>query len=274
MPELLRPWFLRLLKVPPNPALPPGEVRVFRAAPGYLPYRWSLWAMRQASVLVGLIAGEWFMRSILRRVDQPLVSAGAYLLEALAWLAYFVQLPLSFFVARLDYELRWYILSDRSLRIREGVLALREKTMTFANIQQLSIRQNPLQRVFGIADVKVETAGGGASGDSGDSGSGMSEHLHEAHFRGVDDAEALRDVILERVRASRDSRPGKAGDTPVSQGAEPNAPARQGAEPSTSVRQGAGPEPGATLAAARELLAEMRALRQALPPGTGLAPRK
>ena len=49
------------------------------------------------------------------------------------------QFGFSLAVLRLGYELR--------LRIRERIVAINEKTITFANIQQISIRQGPLQQV-------------------------------------------------------------------------------------------------------------------------------
>ena len=42
---------------------------------------------------------------------------------------------------------------------------VQEKTMTFSNVQNVSIRQGPMQRLFGIADLEVRTAGGGSSSD-------------------------------------------------------------------------------------------------------------
>jgi membrane protein YdbS with pleckstrin-like domain len=247
MADFPRAWLLRLLKVPPEPQVPSSEVRVFRAASGYLRYRQIRWALGQAGVLVGLIAGSMFLDSLMSRLKLPLVPWLAWGLEGLAWLSFLVQLPFSFFVARLDYEFRWYILSDRSLRIREGILFLREKTMTFANIQQISIRQNPLQRLLGISDVKVETAGGGSSSSSEGGGSSHGEHTHEAHFRGVTHPEEIRDLILARVRMHRDAG---LGDSIVAESSEPTG---------TPV----------ALEAAQELLREMRALRQAAPPRQG-----
>src|SRR5690606_2799937 len=82
--------------------------------------------------------------------------------EAVAWVAFVGQAIFSLAVLRFDFDMRWYILSDRGLRIREGILTVREKTMTFANIQNIAIRQNPIQRLFGIYDVEVRSAGGGA----------------------------------------------------------------------------------------------------------------
>ncbi|MFP2926993.1 PH domain-containing protein [Pyxidicoccus sp. 3LG] len=244
MAELRHAWLLRLLKVPPEPRIPTGDaVRVFRSAPGYRRYRLLLWGVKQVGVVAGLLASWVFIEAfIFPRFDYP--HAITWAIEALAWLGFLVQLPIGFLVAWVDFNLRWYILSDRSLRIREGVLSVQEKTMTFANIQQVSIQQNPLQRLFGIQDVKVETAGGGDSGSAKDHDSGHGENLHEAHFRGVDNAQEIRDVILARVRQHRDAG---LGEPSLMEAPEP-----------------ASTPPGA-LEAARELLGEMRALRQALP---------
>jgi membrane protein YdbS with pleckstrin-like domain len=239
MPDLPHPWLLRLLKVPPPPELSPGQVRVFRSAPSYRQYRLILWAMKQVGLVVGLVFGAVFLHRFVLRIDYPLSEKLFWVVEGLAWLGFLVQLPLGFLVTRIDYAFRWYLLSDKSLRVREGVLSFQEKTMTFANIQQVSIQQNPLQRLLGISDVKVETAGGGSHKPDG-SGASHGEGLHEAYFRGVSNASEIRDTILACVRQHRDAGLGEA---------EPAAPV--------------GPE--GALAAAQELLTEMKALRRALP---------
>lgn len=242
MAELPHAWLLRLLKVPPAPELPAGEVRVFRSAPAYRRYQLLRWALRQVGLVAGLLFGALFISSIVPRIGHPLSPYIGWGLEGLAWLGFIIQLPIGFLVARIDYAFRWYILSDRSLRIREGLVSIQEKTMTFANIQQVSIQQNPVQRLFGIADVKVETAGGGGSSSGR---SGHTEHLHEAYFHGVSNAGEIRDVILARVRLHRDAGLGEGHAVERTETSAPSA---------------------AALDAARELLTEMRALRQALPP--------
>ena len=82
-------------------------------------------------------------------------------LGLVALLAFVGQAALTYFSLRLNYEMRWYKVTDRSLRIRAGVWNVHEMTMTFANVQNISITQGPLERLFGISDVRVETAGGG-----------------------------------------------------------------------------------------------------------------
>jgi uncharacterized membrane protein YdbT with pleckstrin-like domain len=96
------------------------------------------------------------------------------------------------------------LVSDRAIRIREGITTIREKTVALANIQNIAIRQGPLQRFLGIADVEVNTAGGGGAGE-GQKKKGPSEPMHVAYFRGVDNAEAIRDLLREGVRRQRDA---------------------------------------------------------------------
>jgi uncharacterized membrane protein YdbT with pleckstrin-like domain len=241
--DLLKRVVLRVLRVPAEPRVPEGGrlIRVFRAAPSYFRMKLILWGLRQLAALAGLVGSLFFIRELLSRIENPWARLALTAAEAVAWAGFVAQLPFSLAVLRLDFEMRWYILSDRSLRIREGIVSVREKTLTFANIQQISIRQNPLQRLLGISDVQVSTAGGGA----GTKHEGVGESMHEAYFRGVDNAEEIRGAIKERVRLHRDSGLGN-----------PDEPAAPPALPAS-----------AASAAAIELREEIRALRRALAPG-------
>ena len=252
MLEGLTATLLRLLRVPPEPQIPveARNVRVFRAAPSYFRYRLAIWALTQLGALLGFLSVivfpvEW------KDFEGPtatLMRIG----EAVAWVAFVGQAIFSLAVLRFDFDMRWYILSDRSLRIREGILTVREKTMTFANIQNIAIRQNPIQRLFGIYDVEVRSAGGGAGDTEGGSLSMASkrdaDQSHVAHFRGIDNPEEIRTAIRERIHLHRDSGLGDP-DEPA-----PAAPMEVPAD---------GGEHGA-LDAARELRDEMRLLRRAL----------
>src|SRR4029077_20010196 len=84
-------------------------------------------------------------------------------------------------VLRLDFDKRWYVVTDRSLRVREGVLRVSEMTVTFANIQNISVSQGPIQRALGIADLRVDTAGGGSTTP----GHAATQSMHTAWLRGI-----------------------------------------------------------------------------------------
>lgn len=239
MPDLMkrsRPAALveRLLRIPPEPEPPAGthsSLQVFRGAPGYYKLLLVRWLAKQLATGVGLAFGLSFIAMIPNFPGRIVLDV----VEYFGVLTYLVMIPITYLMVHLDYQLRWYIVTDRSLRIREGLVSVDEKTMSFANIQNISVRQGPLQRVFGIADVEVRSAGGGSRS------SGETKHvdLHLGYFRGVDNAEEIRDAILDRVRHLRDSGLGDPDHH------EPHlAPAQSDA-----------------LDAARELLDEARALR-------------
>jgi len=169
----------------------------------------------------------------------PLVE----LLELAGIAGFLFQLPITFAAVRLDWELRWYIVTDRSLRIRAGLWSLQESTMSFANLQQVEVSQGPLQRLLGIADVRVQSAGGGGVSDHGKE---IGESLHTGVFHGVDNAQEIRDLILERLRLFRHAGLGDPDETHT-------------ASPLTlAASEATGSD---TLAAAQELLTEARALR-------------
>jgi membrane protein YdbS with pleckstrin-like domain len=181
----------------------------------------------------------------------PIAFVGLWIIKIIGILAYFAQLPVTYLIARLDYELRWYMVTDRSLRIRYGVWKISESTMSFANIQQVVVSQGPLQRLLGLADVKVQSAGGG--GGQGKEHDPGGEDMHLGLFHSVTNAPEIRDLILERLRRFRESGLGDPDEkTPAS-------PA-----PATAAAAATGVATAATLAAARELLAEAKALRAAL----------
>ena len=154
MYEALKAQLLWLLKVPPEPLDPMGDVRtlrVFRAAPGYWRYMTVGWLLTEVAILIGIVAA-----------DVPLAIVGStstavgilVTLVIVGTLVLFVlQLAISYFSLRLNYEMRWYKVTDRSLRIRTGVWNVSEMTMTFDNIQNITVTQGPLERLFGISDV-------------------------------------------------------------------------------------------------------------------------
>ncbi len=192
----------RLLRIPPEPEPPPGDeasARIFRAAPNYYRYllvKWAVLTCVAMMLALGLVAVpaalavEGLKWALIWLVVHGLLLA-VLMLERLFRLA----------ILRLDYEKRWYVVTDRSLRIREGVVSVREMTVTFANIQNISISQGPIQRLLRIADLQVDTAGGGGAANAGHA----SRSLHTAWFRGIDNANEVRELIQQRVRHLKDS---------------------------------------------------------------------
>jgi len=213
------------------PAGSEGTTLTLRPAPGYLRMRIARWALAQVAAAAGLLfAFGWQLAPPLARLTErihvgPFSLTGflegpvARAFEAWGVALFLLQLAVSFLALRLDNVARWYLLSDRSLRIREGLLTVRERTMTFANVQNVTVRQGPLQRAFGIADLEVRSAGGGDGGADDDNGN--ENRLHVGTFRGVDNAAAIRDLVLAHLRRLRSAGTGDPDDdarVPVADG--------------------------------------------------------
>lgn len=198
MSRLLLHW----LRVPHEPTPPegsPDSIKVFRAGANY--YRWRLlvWAMGWVASFVPLILSVVLVLNL--RKLTPLTRTVLLSGEGLIFLGILLLLPFSYLMQRLNYEQRWYIVTDRSLRIRAGIWNVEELTMTFANIQDIRITSGPLQKFLGLADLEVASAGGGGTGPKG-------EHMSSSHvacFAGVDNAEEIRDLIQARLRHYRDA---------------------------------------------------------------------
>lgn len=260
MLESLRLTLLRLLRIPQGPHVPPGEEghsEVFRAGQGYYNYLLLGWFLKQVGAIAGLLISAFFLHSILFFGRVPWVKAKGLgkaaraipweaflLIEVLAWGVFLLACAGTFLLLVWDYQCRFYVLTDRCLRIQEGLWTFREQTFSLANIQDLDVRRGPLQRFLGIGDLVVRTAGGGGNEDAGIHGHSETRNLHEGRLRGVADPERIRDLLLRRMRS-------QSGATSQDSGlGGPQVPANDLA------------------AAARMALAEARALREALAAGS------
>lgn len=190
----------RVLRIPGEPEPPPGDeksTRLFRAAPRYYYYLLVTWALRTLVVLLVLLPAE--ILPLLDSVKGRALHKVPGFLPVIVVTIVVLQRLVSLALLRLDYEKRWYLVTNRSLRVREGVLHIREMTITFANIQNISISQGPIQRLLGLADLRVDTAGGGAQASEKKG----QENFHGVHFRGVNNAEEVRALINTRLRQRR-----------------------------------------------------------------------
>jgi len=248
----IRSFLLSALRVPPEPSPPAGHsgsLRVFRAAPGFYRYTLLKWSIAQLGAVLGILV-SFTGFSFLDHADglaEFMKFVPILVIEAFGVGLLIVQAAVGFVFLRLNYELRWYMVSDRALRIREGIFRVREQTMTVANIQNMAIRQGPLQKLFGISDLEVRTAGGGSGGE--ETKKSMDPHL--GSLRGLDNAEEVRDLIWESLRQQRDSGLG-----------DPDGVAPKPALASSE--QNLDAEPAAPVAAALEVLHQARLLRQEL----------
>lgn len=186
--------FLRVSTAPPE--APGGEhVEIFRASPRYLTYLLLAWALRSAAMVLAL--GGLVVGAGIGIVTEEKVWWPVFLLGGVTGTFLFVFTFISYATIRLDFEMRWYVLTDRSLRIREGIAHMREVTLTLANVQDIKVSQGPLQRLLDLTDVEVDTAGGGGGAAAAARGS---VHGHHGVLRGVDKGSELVAKIRSRVQ--------------------------------------------------------------------------
>ena len=189
---LLKNLLLTIFRAPKEPPSAPsgadGEVTIFRASPRFLRYRLMIWFIASSLTLLGSLIG----------VVVTIIAGEP---EGIGLTIFFgiVSLPVvlfAYFVVRIDYDLRYYVFSDRSLRVRQGAWTVREQTLTYANVQNMRVVQGPVQRLFGIRDLRVDTAGGGGMKSDGKTPGGG----HSVVVAGVENAHELRDRVLRHLR--------------------------------------------------------------------------
>jgi membrane protein YdbS with pleckstrin-like domain len=244
MYDFAKETVLRLFRAPSGPPETPSgahdHVTVMRAAPRYLSYR-MLGVYFFGAVLLALVVGS----AVGGFFAPPLWGATALVVVLLGPL-----FALSYFGVRVDYDLRYYVITERSVRVRQGAWKVQEKTITFANVQNVRVEQGPLQRLFGFSSVRIDTAGGGMV----QAGNHAVAMPHGVELAGIENAAEVRDAILAQVRRRSDSGLGDLDDRVVG----------------AAVGAGAGWSE-ARLQALRDAAAAARALRSAAQLGAGPA---
>ena len=80
---------------------------------------------------------------------------------------YFVPLVLVAVGANMAFAyLRWrrltYTVGDADIRVESGILSRAARSVPYERIQDVSLEQKPVPRLFGLVEVKFETGAGGA----------------------------------------------------------------------------------------------------------------
>lgn len=209
--ESLREPLLHLLRAPLDPPQPPAgspaSVQIFRAEPRYLALQLLVHFASMGTALMIELVG-WVLtpvpggKAVLAMASALVISVTAAVTVA------------RYFLIRLDYDMRFYVLTDRSVRIRRGAWTIEESTYTFANVQNLTIHQGPLEHLLGLTHLQIDTAGGGLQKAAREHGDGLQ---HRGRLEGIDPATAvaLRDRILKLIRNYGDAGLGDSADAGV-----------------------------------------------------------
>ena len=197
--RLLKPLVVPLLKLQLGPPhLPEGTalVRHLKPSEAWLSYRY----LQALFGLLGQVVGAGVGALVL-------FAQGHRWSVALGVLVLLVEAALvgvALVTVRVDYELRHYLVGDRSLRVSMGALTRREVTLSYANVQNLEVMQGPLERVFGFKGLTVTTAGADDAAAQG------GESLHQVTLLGLENADEVRQLILGMLEHQQDSGLGEA----------------------------------------------------------------
>ena len=201
--RLLKPIFLPLLKLDLNPPhLPEGSslVRSLKPSEKWLAYRYlqTLFGFLNQFIGVGIA-----VIAVVAKLKGwgLLIALGIFAVESFV-------IGLALVTTRVDFELRHYLVGDRSLRVAQGAWTREEVTLSYANVQNLEVNQGPLERFFGFKTLTISTAG--AANTPG------AENSHLVTLVGLQDADELRALILGMLKQQRDTGLGEPVAAPSS----------------------------------------------------------
>jgi membrane protein YdbS with pleckstrin-like domain len=151
-------------------AQPPGEITrlepvpkitddIADGQPKRLDPRWI-----QAEIVSGWIGNIIFAALLLTGIVAlwllDVLPAWADILGFLAWVA--INLVAIWLTPRWptwDYERSWYILSLRGIEIQRGIIWRSVTNVPRSRVQHTDVTQGPIERRYGIARLKIHTAG-------------------------------------------------------------------------------------------------------------------
>jgi membrane protein YdbS with pleckstrin-like domain len=190
--RLLKPLFLPLLKLDfTAPHLPEGSslVRSLKPTERWLAYKYLQTLLRflQPFIFTGLAVFPLFSR----------LKGWGLALAIFAFVVELASVAFALVTARVDFELRHYLVGDRSLRVAQGAWTREEVTLSYANVQNIEVTQGPLERVFGFKSLTISTAGADTTPGA--------ENSHLVTLVGLEQADEVRALILGMLRQQKDA---------------------------------------------------------------------
>ncbi len=166
------------------PPSPPAEVRAGRAD-----FREPR-QLHPASILLGIP-----MMQFVQAVLVPFVATLAAPWFVTAGLLVVVAV-VGLIVRILDWRMRTFSFDGEVLRVDHGVLSRNHRSLDVGRIQQVEIQRGAIQRLVGLAAIRVETAGSASE--------------PEVDLRVLPEADAV--ALRQAVRASQERRSGRPTD--------------------------------------------------------------
>lgn len=111
---------------------------------------------------------------------------------------FIIIIILSFIIAKLTYHFYRYELTDSEYKAERGIIWKRYISIPYERIQNVDIYRGIFDRLLGLSDLNIQTAGYGAAGMGGRGGS-------EGRLPGLDrkDAELIREELIKRAKQNK-----------------------------------------------------------------------
>lgn len=175
---------------PTLPSTPGALIRTFHPSHRYLSYLKAYFWIAAIVSDVLILAG-WIILYTQNQTLAWFLAAPAIAVAVLPDIVVYVAV-------HLKYDTMWYVMTERSLHLRRGIWEILEHTITFENVQDVYIERGPIQQLFKISTIVVETAGA-------TNHEGMNAHAagNKAIMQGIENPEEICELVMSRVRSSR-----------------------------------------------------------------------
>jgi len=149
-------------------------------------------------IIAALVLGGWIGGAIGSEFGK-----GFGFIAGIALIVILLFIVISYIWARLSWHFWRYQLTEDSYRAERGVIFKRYISIPYERIQNIDIYRGILDRILGLSDLQIQTAGYGAAG--GYSGRGFKGFGSEGRLPGLDKytAEKLRDEFIKRAKGNK-----------------------------------------------------------------------
>lgn len=128
-------------------------------------------------------------------IDPPGTVILSLLIGLFLLIAFLLAIWIPAFYRSLEYSI-----DEDAVRCNSGVFWKRRVTVPYSKITNVDVMQGPVQRMYGVGSVHVQTAGAG----------GTQGGMAELAFLGVRNLEGVREAIMNRVKAGAAAVPAPA----------------------------------------------------------------
>lgn len=144
---------------------------------------------------------SWFIRRALDSYSEGEVDSVffSFLQMLPLWLIvlFIIFLVVSYILSTLTYKYWKYQLTDTAVSVEKGIIWKKYISIPYDRIQNVDIYRGVLARLMGLSDLQIQTAGYAGDPKHGSSSEGRLPGL------GVEEAKALRDTLLQKVKGSK-----------------------------------------------------------------------